>query len=845
MPDGRAAALLLAACSVLPGSSAGATASESSLLRDHCSACHEGAEPQGAFAIDSLASGAASVDQWRKALELVRAEAMPPPGTVGVPHGVRRELTAILEAGLRKRAGHMDPGSVAPPRRLNNRELANSLRDVLMIEDVGTQQPLADLLGDTLLDGFDTDGEALGISRFHLDQYIAAFRRVLDATILAGPAPSPHRYTVGPAEMRMTSLSQRQGEGRSNRTAAGIEFLDPRLRVYFSNFERVPHTGWYRIKIRATGVDRGVYEESETGIYDGDPIRLAVHLGDRRRVFDLPDGSAADIELHEWIAKGTRLELSYPTDGLRFRGNGNFKFQFQIAHDYILRTSPELHAAILRDQLPRAPARTAANPRHWSHWTEHWQGPRPRVLGAEVEGPLFESWPPARQAALLGKAPSADDSVSLLLPIARRAWRREVQASELEPIARMVRARAATAEGPEAAVNALKDGIVAILASPSFLLVNTAEGSPAERFATKLSYFLRSTIPDERLREAATGGRLSGFEQVRDEVRGTVDSGHAAEFLREFPTAWLELGRINFMAPDPDRFPVYARKSLSEDMVGEVLRFFRHVVEQNLPVTDLLTADYSFLNADLARIYGVDGVPGDSKLRRHAFADGRRGGLLGMGAFLTLTADTLSTSPIHRAVYVMEKFLGIDPAPPPADVQITEPDIRRATTIKQVLAAHTADPTCAACHSAIDPWGYAFENFGPAGAWRDEYTAHIADRPSRQALQEIERLDRQRTAQGESPVERPWESAPIPVDTTSRFPGGPTYRDIVEYRAYFSTPEIGRRFVRCFVEKLLVYANGAQPREFAEVDRILDRAAQRDYRMIDTLAAVVDSPLFR
>lgn len=847
MPSCWPLALLTAVCCAAPLAVPAAPLAAQAPLKAHCAACHSGTEPQGGFAVASLADPAdrSARQQWRRALQLVRAEAMPPPGTVAVSPRERRELVAVLQAAVGEAGAHPASGPSAQPRRLNNRELANSLRDVLMIEDQGTHQPLADLPGDTLSDGFDTDGDALGMSHFHLDRYIAAFRKVLDATILSGPAPLAKRYSVSADGMRMTSLAQRRGEGRADRTEAGVAFLDPRLRLYFPDFARAPASGRYRISIRATGVDRGVYEESETGIYDGDPIRLAVHLGDRERVFELPDESPAELELDEWIAQGTRLELSYPTDGLRLRGNGNFKFQFSIAHDHLLSTDPVRHAAVLRDRLPKAPARTAGNPRHWVHWTGEWQGPRPRVYSAEIEGPLYETWPPARQVALLGREPRLSDAQSILLPIARRAWRREVEPSELEPVVRMITASGGSKESPEEALEALKDGVVAILASPSFLLINSGEGSPSERFATKLSYFLRSTIPGDRLREAVARGRLSTFASVRELIGRRIASGTADEFLREFPTAWLDLDRINFMAPDPDRFPLYARKGLSEDMVAEVLRFFRHIVEHDRPVPELLTAGYTFLNADLARVYGVDGVPRDSRLRLHEFTDGRRGGLLGMGAFLTLTADTLTTSPIHRAVYVMSRFFGIHPAPPPPGVEITEPDIRQARTIKEVLAAHTASPNCASCHQAIDPWGYAFENFGPTGAWRTHYTAHVAPQPSRKALLELEDLDRERASRGEPPAERPWERAPIRVDASSQFPGGPTYRDIAEYRAFVSTPENQLRFVRCFVEKLLTYANGAEPRRPEEVDRILSRAAMGGYSMVDTIAAVVDSPLFR
>ena len=191
-----------------------------------------------------------------------------------------------------------------------------------------------------------------------------------------------------------------------------------------------------------------------------------------------------------------------------------------------------------------------------------------------------------------------------------------------------------------------------------------------------------------------------------------------------------------------------------------------------------------------------------------------------MGAFLTLTADSLSTSPIHRAVYVMEKFLGIRPPPPPADVEIAEPDVRQAKTIKEILAAHTTDPTCASCHRSIDPYGYAFENFDPTGAWRDEYTMHIAAKPSREALLEIEKQNRQRAARGLAPAERRWERAPIPIDAASRFPDGAPYGGIVEYRS----PPARRRVPRPL--RPLLHTQAADLRERQRSRRF---AGNREY----------------
>ena len=814
---------LLSTALLLPFTTIQTTAADQALLQAHCAKCHGGQEPKGEFDLHALGVSPSKENAalWEASLDYVKAEEMPPAKQSRLSLEDRQRLIRFLEQKMRLYNNQAGGSRRIKPRRLNNREFENSIRDVLLIEDIGTHLPTDNLIGDTLYNGFDTHGDSLGFSKFHLEQYIQAIRKIVDATILAGKRPESRRYQVHSTEIIAAHASQNTTRPERYGRPEGFDFLDPQKPAYFESFKTAPQTGWYKITIRCTGKDRGRYDSQETGIYDGDPIRLSVRLGDRQRVFELPDDEVLEIQLKEWIAAGSRLRLHYPTDGLRLRGNGNFKFQNAITGQYLKEHDPPLYAKVVAAIKPKS-GRRVRGPASWHHWVDYWMGPRPRVFSAAVEGPIYESWPPKRQVALIGRHPQVKNAEAILQPIARRAWRREVRADELDPIVRLVQSKAEQLGD----IEAFKEGIVAILASPPFLLLNREDVTPDERFATKLSYFLESTIPDEDLREAVASGKLESFAGVRAEVQRRFDQSEPEPFLRAFPYAWLELNDINFMAPDPDRYRHYHRKRVSEDMIGEALHFFRHAIEQNIPVPEFISAAYSFINADLAEVYDIADVPQDSTFRKHTFTDGRRGGLLGMGAFLTVTADSLGTSPIHRAIYVMENLLGIHPSPPPPDVKIEEPDVRSAKTIKEVLEAHRSDKTCAACHQAIDPFGYAFENFDPTGAWRDQYIVQRSDGAA---------TKHRKTGKIKG----------IPIDASASFLSGAEYQDITEFRQLMQTNANQERFVRCFITKLLTYANGEEPDDYSEVQKIVETSAQNDYRIIDTIAAVVHSPLFR
>ena len=809
------------------------------LLKSHCSKCHTGPRPKGDFSIHEM-GGVPSEDTdhyWTSCLDRVEAGDMPPAEHNKMTTQERERLASFLRKQVTLYEGRIEQPTRVPPRRMSNREFINSVRDVLRLEHVGSHDPTSTLLGDTLHDGFDTHGETLSLSEYHLDQYVNSIRRVLDGVILDEPRPESKTRQFLPKDFAIYDTHNRRRADKTIRSKRGVEVVGTQHQIYLPKFDTIPTTGRYRIRIFATGVDHHVYSQDDTGIYDDDPIVLRVTMGAKHRDIELPEESFGEFIIDEWLIEGTPIRFSHHTDGLRMLGNGNFKFQNRIAHNHIKANKPELYERVVRDEVPKAKYRSNS-PSHWVHWVSYWEGPRPIIAEATIEGPFFETWPPKRQSDLLGQNPDVENATSILRPIAERAWRRPVKDDELQPITQLVQSQAVSLGH----IGALKEGIVAVLVSPSFIMVNPGDADPHSRFATKTSLFLEGSIPDASLRRKVEKGELSNFDQLRDELADRIQSGNADALLKHFPYGWLQLDRINFMAPDVDQYPLYEKKRISEDMVGEVLTFFGHCVSENRPVPELVTADYSFVNADLAKVYGLEGIPDDSKFRRYEFTDARRGGFLGMGAFLTLTADTLSTSPIHRAVYVMENFMGIHPAPPPADVEIREPDIRSAKTIREVLAAHQSEATCAACHQAIDPFGYAFENFDPIGAWRDAYVdsgaaADIAISDEAKSGNANKKANRKAAART--------QLVSIPVDASASFLSGAEYKDITEFRQLMKNEVSQKRIVKCFVTKLLTFANGVEPDNYSAIEAIVAKSSEHDYRLIETIAAVMDSPLFR
>ena len=354
-------------------------------------------------------------------------------------------------------------------------------------------------------------------------------------------------------------------------------------------------------------------------------------------------------------------------------------------------------------------------------------------------------------------------------------------------------------------LDALQLGCQAVLCSPGFLYLNLGEGALDEvALASRLSYFLWSSPPDETLLDLAFAGQLK--PGLSAQVTRMLADPKSERFVRHFVRRWLDLDNIGTMPPSGE-FLIYYRDNLETAMRGETETFFRHVLDNNLPPREFLNADYSFLNRELALHYGIEGVQGN-QLQRVSLNNSRRGGLLGHGAFLTASANGVDTSPVVRGIYVLEKLLGYTPPPPPPDVPAIEPDIRGADTIRDLLQKHREVATCAECHRKIDPLGFALENFDAIGGWRDEYEKKT------------------------------------PIDPSGKLPGGDHFRTVPEFRKLLVDRQ--DQFDRCLTEKLLTYALGRELEigDRPGIDQILADLADRKGGLRDLISLVVLSDPF-
>lgn len=763
-----------------------ASASPGEFLKHYCAKCHGAEKHKADRRFDNLPATISSMgdlERYQEIVDQLNLGEMPPEDErqPGADERARmiEQLTGLIteaHARLREKGGH------SALRRLNSWEYRQTIGDLLGL-GVEVWNPAEDFPAEVRVDGFDNNGEGLVTSGILMDHYFAAAEEAIRRATQFGARPEARKYTQrspfyfdGQAKNDLPKLFHVDRfrfipetpytdlYGRHYR-GGHIGFL-PLLRQ-----GGVAQSGTYTLRVRAAAVSRvHDYGKALGDFRNGDPLVMELASVDRRGSVESTGNvskmtSLARIELTneepQWFEREVYMEAGYEPE-VRFR-NGPLAAKRMVR---LLTTA----AGDREEFKPFVDMKAGTEKAHGV--LKAYQGPRLRIWEIQLEGPHIESWPAAGHKALYG-----DLKLDELTPgtIARRltefaakAFRRPPVPGELEPIQSLVAAKLKTGMEP---LKALQLGFQTLLCSPGFLYLNQGEGQLNDHaLASRLSYFLWSSLPDEELLKLAASGRLRDSATLREQVDRMLRDPKSDRFVRHFVRQWLDLDNIGTMPPSED-FLTYYRDNLESAMRGETETFFRHVLDENLPLREFLTSDYSFLNRELALHYGIDGVEGN-ELKRVSLPGGARGGLLGQGAFLTASANGVDTSPVVRGIYVLEKLLGYTPPPPPPDVPAIEPDIRGAKTIREPLEKHREAATCAACHRKIDPLGFALENFDAVGGWREAY--------------------------GRS----------SPIDAAGKLPNGDAFSTVPEFRKLIV--DRSDQFSRCLAGKLLTYALGRE-----------------------------------
>jgi hypothetical protein len=453
----------------------------------------------------------------------------------------------------------------------------------------------------------------------------------------------------------------------------------------------------------------------------------------------------------------------------------------------------------------------------------------------EVTGPIVDAqWPPASHRVLYDAVDATKaipaDAERLFRRFAARAALRPMSDEAHKPFLDLIQAKLAAGAN---FADAMLAGYQALICSAHCLyLTEPREGAADVHFAiaNRLSHFLWNSRPDAELAELATNGRLHDAATLAAQTERLIADPRFEQFVRTFAEEWLDLRKLRRDIPDERLYPEYRKDDyLVDSMAHETQAFLMAMVRENLPASTLVTADFTFVNDRLARHYDLPRVSGSAMQRVSLPKGSPFGGLITQAALMKHTANGTTTSPVLRGVWIMEKLLGQPPPPPPKSVPAVEPDIRGATTIRELLAKHTESKTCAGCHAKFDPVGFALENFDVMGAWRDRYRG----------------MEKGEKVTGFDPAGHPYTYFVGPaVDASGKLPGGDSFRDIHDVKRQLAANP--RQLAKNLLEHLVLHATGT-PVGFAdraEVQAMLDACAAKGYRVRDLIHALVSSSLF-
>ncbi|MEC8554170.1 MAG: DUF1592 domain-containing protein [Planctomycetota bacterium] len=731
------------------------------LLREHCLDCHSGAEPDAGLTLDHYDAPIDFLkgrDVWEHAAQKIQIKEMPPPDSSDLSAKDRKYLVDWIrsvidefECGLEP-----NPGKVTL-RRLNASEYSNTIRDLFGLK---SYRPATAFAGDDVGYGFDNIGDVLTLPPLLMEKYYLEAERI--STTLIQVPPREKVFTVGYAGGQLESKSNSKNANRElTLTSAGAGSF----RV------QIPKAGPYILTVSADGDQAG-----------NEPCMMGVEIDGKlqRQKIRVPNESPLDFSTVLRLRAGSRtIGVRFLNDFYQAGGNGKPKLDRNLRIHHV--------------QL------------------EGKKKPPQRLPDSQLS---------SYHKRILFTYPETDDdreraSKEVLNRIASFAFRRPVSNHDLD---RLVALALSIQEEGDSFEESIQIALQAILISPKFLFrveppqagVATGDFRDLDDFelATRLSYFLWSSMPDPQLFQLAASGKLSEGSNIEQQIARMIQDPRSNEFVRNFAGQWLTLRKLDDFQPDPATFPKW-NESMSKLTRNETMFFFAGVMRKNMSVLNLLDAKFTYLNEELAGFYGIEGVSGE-QFRPVSLEGTNRGGILTQASVLAVTSNPTRTSPVKRGKWILENLLAKPPPPaPPGVPELEEKKGELTGTLRERLEQHRSNPACANCHKLMDPLGFALENFDGIGQYRTQDGTHR-------------------------------------IDATGEMPDGTQVRGVKQLQKLLLERH-KRDFVECLTEKMMTYAlgRGLEYYDKCAVDKIVARLENENYRFSALLFGIVRSDPFQ
>jgi mono/diheme cytochrome c family protein len=829
------------------------------LFKKLCVECHGARKPAAEFRIDTLSPDLIKSDNaeaWHDVLDKVNLGEMPPKKATQPNVDERRIITAWITSALSKAAAAKDyaRGRVIM-RRLTRYEYQNTMRDLLGVElDFSKNLPPEPQSAD----GFLNNAATLEMSPIQIETYLQAARAAMRVVIVSGEKPQTFHMSA-----------TKTARGKLPRgTVAGHAPVNPE---YAIDVKKFPRQGEFELRIRAYSIvpaDRGF-------------PRIRVQLGHQPGIIHVPRKLVGESDVlgtkeapQTLIFRGRMEDFPQPGD-VPF-GNVNFEGMLGLV-DFLDADGRELrYADKAYVALPPKPKKNQkVKPKNQPAPVVDASRLDIVIESVEFESPVGQEWPPAHHAQVLFKSENSTNEKRYVREVLERfmtrAYRRPVTSAEVETTARLfeqVRAHTQTFE------QAVRETLASVLVSPHFLYIvetRTSDTKDAQdskqatlkqprkperltefELASRLSYFLWSSMPDARLFELAQSGTLR--KNLDSEVPRLLKDSRSTEFVDRFANQWFDLDALDRVAVNPEFYPDFDNR-LKADMRRETQAMLHEILHKDLSTLDLIDSDWTMANRNLAQHYGLlkNNATGPRSMAFERVAlskDDRRGGVLGHAGVLLGNSNGEASHPIKRAVWILDRLLDSPPAPPPPDVpELNEQSTESAgLSLKEQLAAHRQKAACANCHIGIDPWGIPLENFDAIGRWRTEFK--LPSKPERSAR----RGKNGRQARTKTPKNSPAATkskvsnqvAPKLVDSKSQLPDGTQLDGFDDLKQYL----IANRqelFARAVVKRLTAYALGRSLDEgdLDTVQKLQLHLIKSEYRLKSLIVALVKSDAFQ